>query len=137
MARDATNRKKHTPAPEVTYFMRRTSRRQKSNGSWQNARTNESAPNRLAPPWRHLAALAMIAVVSRLPQLLTPNLLVDGDECVLGLMARHVAQGREFPIFFYGQDYGLSIVEAPIAAASFFMFGVGAIPLKLAMLAVW
>jgi hypothetical protein len=87
--------------------------------------------------WRYLVALAAIGVISRLPQLLTPNLLADGDECILGLMAKHLADGRQFPLFFYGQDYGLAIVEAPIAAASFLLFGIGVIPLKLAMLAVW
>ena len=49
--------------------------------------------------WVYLVALAAISAVSRLPQLLSPNLLLDGDECTLGLMARHVAQGKEFPIF--------------------------------------
>ena len=87
--------------------------------------------------WRYLAALAAIAIISRLPQLLTPNLLADGDECILGLMAKHLAAGRHFPLFFYGQDYGLSIVEAPAAAALFLILGVAAIPLKLAMLGVW
>jgi hypothetical protein len=52
-------------------------------------------------------------------------------------MGMHVAQGREFPIFFYGQKYGLAIVEAPAAALSFIIFGSGAVPLKLAILAVW
>jgi hypothetical protein len=69
--------------------------------------------------------------------LLSPHLLLDGDECVLGLMARHVAQGNEFPIFLYGQHYGLSTVEAAAGALAFFGFGAGAVPLKLAMLAVW
>lgn len=89
------------------------------------------------PQWAYLGALAAIALVSRLPQLLTPNLLLDGDECILGLMAHHLADGREFPIFFYGQNYGLAIVEAPIAALSFLILGMGAVALKLAMLTVW
>jgi hypothetical protein len=59
-----------------------------------------------------LVALAAMSIVSRLPQLRSPNLLVDGDECVLGLMAKHVAQGKELPIFFYGQHYALSSVGA-------------------------
>ena len=50
----------------------------------------------------YLVALAAISAVSRLPQLRTPNLLVDGDECILGLMAKHVAHGKEFPVFFWG-----------------------------------
>jgi hypothetical protein len=84
-----------------------------------------------------LAALAAISAVSRLPQLLSPNLLLDGDECTLGLMARHLAQGREVPIFFYGQHYGFSSVEAAAGALSFLAFGTGAVPLKVAMLALW
>jgi len=84
-----------------------------------------------------LAALCVISLVSRLPQLFSRNLLVDGDEAVLGLMAKHVAQGREFPIFFYGQHYGLSAVEAGLGALSFRLFGTGDLSLKAAMLALW
>ena len=84
-----------------------------------------------------LVALAAISVVSRLPQLQSPNLLVDGDECVLGLMAKHVAQGKEFPVFFYGQHYALETVEAGAGALGFVLFGVGGLTLKLAMLALW
>ena len=87
--------------------------------------------------WPYLLALAAVSAVLRLPQLLSRNLLLEGDECVLGLMGLHVARGRDFPIFFYGQQYGLSIVEAPAAALSFLIAGVGPVPLKLAMLAVW
>lgn len=89
------------------------------------------------PTWVYVLALVAIAAVSRLPQLLSPNLLLDGDECILGLMAKHVLEGREFPVFFYGQNYGLGIIEAPAGALSFFLLGIGALPLKLAMLALW
>jgi hypothetical protein len=84
-----------------------------------------------------LLALAAIAFVSRLPQLLSSNLLVDGDEAVLGLMAKHFAVGREFPLFFWGQRYGLSTLEAGAAAVAFRLAGTGPIPLKIAMLALW
>ena len=84
-----------------------------------------------------LGALVVIIVISRLPQLHSPLLLLDGDECILGLMAKHVAEGREFPVFFYGQPYGLALVEAPAGALSFLLLGVAAVPLKLAMLAIW
>ena len=87
--------------------------------------------------WACIAILAAVSIISRLPQLLSPNLLLDGDECILGLMARHVADARAFPLFFYGQNYGLSIVEAPAGAASFLIGGMGAVQLKLAMLALW
>jgi len=101
------------------------------------AATNPSSAGRTVPSWVYLTALAAIGLVSRLPQLFSPDLLLDGDECILGLMAKHLAEGRDFPIFFYGQRYGLAIVEAPLAALSFLMAGVSAVPLKLAMLALW
>lgn len=85
----------------------------------------------------YLAALAAVGLVSRLPQLLSRNLLLEGDECILGLMATHLSQAREFPLFFYGQRYGLAIVETPAAAVSFLIFGPGAVPLKIAILSVW
>lgn len=81
--------------------------------------------------------LAGIAVVARLPQLLSPNLLAEGDECIAGLMAMHVARGHDFPLFFYGQRYGLAIVETSVAAGSFVLFGAGPIALKGAILAIW
>jgi hypothetical protein len=85
----------------------------------------------------YLGVLVAIAVISRLPQLLSPNLLLDGDECVVGLMAKHVADGKEFPVFIYGQHYGLAAVETAVAAVSFKLFGVAAVPLRLSVLAVW
>src|SRR5579872_1824230 len=87
--------------------------------------------------WLYLVSLITIVVVSRLPQLMSPNLLLDGDECTLGLMAKHVAQGKDFPVFFYGQHYGLSSIEAIAGALSFLSFGTSALSLKLAMLALW
>jgi hypothetical protein len=63
--------------------------------------------------------------------------LVDGDESVLGLMAKHVAEGKEFPIFFYGQHYALATVEAGAGALGFLISGVSAASLKLSMLALW
>jgi hypothetical protein len=81
--------------------------------------------------------LVAVTVAARLPQLLSSNLLLDGDECIVGLMGLHVLGGRTLPLFMYGQKYGLAIVEAPAAALSFALFGAGAVPLKLAMLAIW
>src|SRR5262245_14850673 len=87
--------------------------------------------------WSCAAVLGAAAVVARLPQLLSPNLLAEGDECLVGLMGMHVARGHDFPLFFYGQKYGLAIVEASAAAVSFALFGAGPVALKSAILAVW
>ena len=92
---------------------------------------------RALPTWACLLVFAAVALLSRLPQLFSRNLLLEGDECILGLMGMHLAKGREFPIFFYGQRYGLSIIEAPAAAVSFLIAGAGPVPLKLAMLSLW
>jgi hypothetical protein len=81
--------------------------------------------------------LAAVAFASRLPQLRSPNLLVDGDESVLGLMAKHVAEAKEFPIFFYGQNYAFSPVEEVAGAISFLPFGVRPLALKVAALGLW
>ena len=87
--------------------------------------------------WVLIGALTALSITSRLPQLLSPHLLLDGDESIVGLMAKHVAVGREFPIFFYGQNYGLAVVETIAGASSFVLAGMGAVQLKVAMLALW
>ena len=99
--------------------------------------TFETRPNGHVPQWVYLVALVAVSFASRVPQLRSPNLLLDGDECVLGLMAKHLLEGREVPIFFWGQHYGLSTIEALAGALFFGAFGVGAVPLKLAMLTLW
>ena len=93
--------------------------------------------NRRIPTSAYLVALTALIAISRAPQLDSPNLLLDGDEGVLGLMARHAVHGRELPLFFWGQHYGLSLVETVMGALSFALFGTGALPLKVAMLALW
>ena len=52
-------------------------------------------------------------------------------------MAKHLVEGKEFPIFFYGQAYGLSTVEAAVGGLAFLIAAPDAVPLKLAMLALW
>lgn len=83
-----------------------------------------------------LAALACTALVilTRLPALLGPHLIPDGDEAVLGLMARELVAGDSLPLFFSGQRYGLSIVETASAALAFGVFGSSTLALKAAML---
>jgi 4-amino-4-deoxy-L-arabinose transferase-like glycosyltransferase len=93
--------------------------------------------SRIRGAWSAVAALVAAAAVARLPQLLSPNLLAEGDECLVGLMGLHVTRGHDLPLFFYGQKYGLAIVEASAAAASFAIFGPGPVALKAPMLAIW
>ena len=52
-------------------------------------------------------------------------------------MAKHLAAGREFPLFFWGQRYGLSTIEAAAAATLFRIAGPGPLALKAGMLTLW
>jgi len=93
--------------------------------------------NRRFPKWAYAVLVISLCVVSRLPQLLSPSLFLDGDECILGLMAKHTAEAKEIPLYLLGQNYGLASIEAGAGALSFLLLGVGAVPLKIAMLALW
>lgn len=78
--------------------------------------------------------IVIICIISRLPLLLSDNLLLDGDECIVGLMAKHFVEGKEFPIYFYGQSYGFSFIEVISISLFYLIFGFSAIAVKLGML---
>ena len=82
-------------------------------------------------------ALVAIGLGWRLWMLLHYGLVSGGevdvylaDEGVVGLMGKHIAEGRELPVFFYGQSY-LGALEAYCAALSFAVFGPGFLALRL------
>ncbi len=81
--------------------------------------------------------LLLIILLSRLPQLLNPNLLIDGDEGIVGVMTLNFLKGEGYPYFFASQSYGLTIVEVIFISISFLLFGVSALSLKLALLGLW
>ncbi|MBI4948739.1 MAG: hypothetical protein HY955_01175 [Deltaproteobacteria bacterium] len=60
---------------------------------------------------------------------------IDSDEAVIGLMGKHILEGREYPAYFYGQGY-MGSLEAFLAAGAFALFGVSVSSLKLLMLAL-
>ena len=56
---------------------------------------------------------------------------VHSDEAIIGLMGKHILEGRHFPFYMYGQPYNAGAAwEAYLAAVVFFLFGVGVVPLK-------
>jgi hypothetical protein len=57
----------------------------------------------------------------------------DSDQAVTGLMAKHLSEGRAFPLFFYGQNYMLA-VQAWLAAPVFLALGPTVLALKLPLL---
>lgn len=56
----------------------------------------------------------------------------DSDQAIVGLMAKHLAEGRTVPLFFYGQEYMLA-VEAWVAAPFIALFGTSVAALRSAL----
>jgi hypothetical protein len=54
----------------------------------------------------------------------------------MGLAALHIGQGRELPVFFYGQHY-MGTLEAYLAAPLLRLFGTGTVLLRLPLLAIY
>jgi hypothetical protein len=80
-----------------------------------------------------LAVAAALVVLRALVFLLFEQLAFDSDQAIVGLMARHLSQGRAFPLFFYGQTYMLA-VEAWAAVPFFWIAGPTAGALRCSLL---
>jgi hypothetical protein len=59
---------------------------------------------------------------------------IDSDEAIVGLMAKHILEGAPVPTFYYGQHY-MGSLEAIMASASFWLFGMSGFTLQLVPLA--
>ena len=84
------------------------------------------------------AAVAVAAVLAGLraaPFLLWPHADFDSDQAIVGLMAKHLAEGRALPLVFYGQIYTLAL-EAWLAAPLFLVGGASIALLKLPVLLI-
>ena len=64
-----------------------------------------------------------------------PQSNFDSNQAIIGLMAKHLMEGRAFPVLMYGQNYMLA-VEAWLAAPVFLVAGVSVAALKLPLLAI-
>jgi len=74
------------------------------------------------PRWIILAILLLIAMGRSAVFVIAPESYFDADQAVFGLMAKHLAELRAFPLFMYGQSYILG-VDAWMAAPLFALFG--------------
>src|SRR5437588_12830398 len=79
-----------------------------------------------------LAVLAIIAfaVLLRIVLIAKGWPQTNSDEDTMGLMALHIANHAERPIFFYGQNY-MGAFEAYLGAALFRLFGSSVFTLRL------
>ncbi|WP_435871361.1 hypothetical protein [Micromonospora echinaurantiaca] len=91
--------------------------------------------------WAGLAGpLTVAAIVAgvgyRLWLLLHDTPPTNSDEATMGLAALHIAQGRQFPVWFYGQEY-MGPLEAYLAAPVFALAGPSVLGLRLPALALY
>src|SRR2546427_10092582 len=77
-----------------------------------------------------LAVALLVGMALRLAVIASPLGELDGDEAVVGLMARHIAFLGERPVFYWGQPY-LGSLEAFSAAPLFRVFDSSTFVLKL------
>jgi len=74
-----------------------------------------------APVWLWALGLAALGIGFKLSLLALGSFPFHADEAVVGLMARHILQGR-WPAFFYGQAY-MGSLDASLVALAFKLFG--------------
>jgi hypothetical protein len=87
------------------------------------------------PRWIILAILLLVVLARSAVFVLWPAAHFDSDQAVTGLMAKHLAELRALPVFWYGQTYMLG-VEAWLAAPLMALFGASVTALKLPLLAM-
>src|ERR1700746_3734797 len=83
---------------------------------------------------RHLPFLLILIATAmvRFIILLVSQTHVTSDEAIIGVMAKHISEGRYFPFYFYGISYNASCAwEAYLAVVPFWLFGVGVVSLKI------
>ena len=80
------------------------------------------------------AAVALVCVRSAV-YLLWEQAGFDADQAIFGLMAKHIVEGRAFPMFIYGDSYLLA-VESWLAAPLFAIFGPSVAVLKIPVVAI-
>ena len=100
-------------------------------GTGSDAGLSGSGRGRMAVdrvPWGLIVLLTLAAGLRSL-YLIYP--IMDADQAINGLMARHILLG-EFPIFFYGQEYCGSL-ENYLVAVVFLLFGASRFTLGLAI----
>jgi hypothetical protein len=86
----------------------------------------------------------LAGIALRIWLLRLPTGVLDGDEAIVGLMARHLLHHHEFTTFYWGQNYGGSLT-AIVMAGVFSVFGSSTTTLKavpigmsaIAALLVW
>lgn len=88
-----------------------------------------------------LIFILLAAIALRIWLIRTDSVAFSSDEAVVGLMARHITQGKDIPTFYYGQDY-MGSLDAILVAAGFELLGesvrsIRYVQLVLFLLIIW
>src|SRR5438046_6476142 len=82
---------------------------------------------------RHALFIGVLILIAtaRFAILLASQTHVHSDEAIIGLMGKHILEGRYSPFYMYGQPYNAGAAwEAYLGAIAFAFFGVSVISLK-------
>ncbi|MCB0358009.1 MAG: discoidin domain-containing protein [Bdellovibrionales bacterium] len=74
--------------------------------------------------------IMLAGLVPRLYLLWATDSVIDSDEAIVGLMAKHILEGRPWPVFYYGQHY-MGSLEAILTAGVFGLMGMSNWSLKV------
>jgi hypothetical protein len=88
--------------------------------------------DRTSPAWSDIWIwiAIFIGIAVRFDYLLASNWQLDSDEAIVGLMAKHVADGEPLPVFYYGQHY-MGSLEPFLVSLYYRLFGFGIFGLKI------
>jgi len=82
--------------------------------------------------WVALGLVTGLVIARSLVFAVYEHAYFDSDQAIVGLMAKHLAEGRALPLFFYGQTYMLG-VEAWLAAPWIAAFGASVASLRASL----
>ncbi len=86
--------------------------------------------------WHGGLWLAITAgLILKVAILATGSVTFNADEAILGLMARHILQGK-LPVFFYGQSY-MGALHSYLLAPSFLVFGQTVFALRVVQIGLY
>ena len=82
-----------------------------------------------------MAAAVVLVLARSAVFLLWEQSAFDSDQAIFGLMAKHLVEGRAFPMFIYGDSYLLAM-QSWLAAPLFAIFGPSVAVLKVPVVAI-
>ncbi|MBI1221704.1 MAG: hypothetical protein GC180_03785 [Bacteroidetes bacterium] len=84
-----------------------------------------------------LFCLLLLAIISRIPLLYPDRMILDGDEALMGLMSIHQIELGEIPWYFWGQQYGFTLIEVSSISVFHLLLGYNDLAVKLGMMLIW